>query len=189
VKDEPDERYFIGALWGLVDMGDPRAADALAELLWEMRYFYEIFALTHKGGDRRAVMPLMLAMQTGGEEMQGAASAALSSVAHRIGREGLVAELARIGTEEDVPAEAYESLADTMLDTPPDLGTEYFRSFYQGLRPDEVDMAGLERRLTAFDREADEPFAQLREPQEKPGRNDPCWCGSGKKYKHCHWRR
>jgi tetratricopeptide (TPR) repeat protein len=21
-----------------------------------------------------------------------------------------------------------------------------------------------------------------------PGRNDPCWCGSGKKYKHCHWR-
>lgn len=21
----------------------------------------------------------------------------------------------------------------------------------------------------------------------KPGRNDPCPCGSGKKYKHCHW--
>ncbi|OHD54475.1 MAG: hypothetical protein A2Y33_04725 [Spirochaetes bacterium GWF1_51_8] len=21
---------------------------------------------------------------------------------------------------------------------------------------------------------------------EKPGRNEPCWCGSGKKYKHCH---
>ena len=20
------------------------------------------------------------------------------------------------------------------------------------------------------------------------GRNDPCWCGSGKKYKHCHYR-
>ena len=20
----------------------------------------------------------------------------------------------------------------------------------------------------------------------RPGRNDPCWCGSGKKYKHCH---
>jgi preprotein translocase subunit SecA len=23
---------------------------------------------------------------------------------------------------------------------------------------------------------------------QKPGRNDPCWCGSGKKYKDCHWR-
>ncbi|MGH2669853.1 MAG: SEC-C metal-binding domain-containing protein, partial [bacterium] len=22
----------------------------------------------------------------------------------------------------------------------------------------------------------------------KPGRNDPCWCGSGKKYKKCHGR-
>jgi preprotein translocase subunit SecA len=22
-----------------------------------------------------------------------------------------------------------------------------------------------------------------------PGRNDPCWCGSGKKYKHCHLRQ
>ena len=24
--------------------------------------------------------------------------------------------------------------------------------------------------------------------QPQPGRNDPCWCGSGKKYKNCHWR-
>jgi len=22
--------------------------------------------------------------------------------------------------------------------------------------------------------------------QSKLGRNDPCWCGSGRKYKHCH---
>jgi preprotein translocase subunit SecA len=25
--------------------------------------------------------------------------------------------------------------------------------------------------------------------KEKLGRNDPCWCGSGKKYKHCHLRQ
>jgi preprotein translocase subunit SecA len=23
-------------------------------------------------------------------------------------------------------------------------------------------------------------------PHEKIGRNDPCWCGSGKKFKKCH---
>jgi len=23
-------------------------------------------------------------------------------------------------------------------------------------------------------------------PAVAPGRNDPCWCGSGKKYKKCH---
>jgi SEC-C motif len=26
-------------------------------------------------------------------------------------------------------------------------------------------------------------------PERKLSRNDPCWCGSGKKYKHCHLRR
>jgi len=26
------------------------------------------------------------------------------------------------------------------------------------------------------------------QPEHKPGRNDPCWCGSGKKYKNCHMR-
>jgi hypothetical protein len=25
-------------------------------------------------------------------------------------------------------------------------------------------------------------------PDSKPGRNDPCWCGSGRKYKKCHLR-
>ena len=29
--------------------------------------------------------------------------------------------------------------------------------------------------------------AQAHSPKT-PGRNDPCWCGSGKKYKHCHLR-
>jgi len=24
-------------------------------------------------------------------------------------------------------------------------------------------------------------------PNIKLGRNDPCWCGSGKKYKRCHY--
>jgi len=24
------------------------------------------------------------------------------------------------------------------------------------------------------------------QPSRKPGRNEPCWCGSGLKYKKCH---
>ncbi|HEV3352516.1 MAG TPA: preprotein translocase subunit SecA [Acidimicrobiales bacterium] len=34
----------------------------------------------------------------------------------------------------------------------------------------------------------DEPVVTqvVREEHEKIGRNDPCWCGSGKKYKRCH---
>jgi preprotein translocase subunit SecA len=30
------------------------------------------------------------------------------------------------------------------------------------------------------------PSTVVKTEQEKIGRNDPCWCGSGKKYKKCH---
>jgi len=35
----------------------------------------------------------------------------------------------------------------------------------------------------------DEPLQPMRRDQPKVGRNDPCPCGSGKKYKHCHGAR
>jgi uncharacterized protein YecA (UPF0149 family) len=28
--------------------------------------------------------------------------------------------------------------------------------------------------------------SQMTPPPARPGRNEPCWCGSGKKYKKCH---
>jgi hypothetical protein len=37
--------------------------------------------------------------------------------------------------------------------------------------------------LDGFDVVEDEPFERA---QPKLGRNEPCWCGSGKKYKKCH---
>jgi preprotein translocase subunit SecA len=30
------------------------------------------------------------------------------------------------------------------------------------------------------------PATRVKSEREKIGRNDPCWCGSGKKYKKCH---
>jgi|GEM_PF-858988 len=32
------------------------------------------------------------------------------------------------------------------------------------------------------------PAVLARPPSRKPGRNEPCWCGSGKKFKVCHGR-
>jgi hypothetical protein len=29
-------------------------------------------------------------------------------------------------------------------------------------------------------------FEKQASPSKTPGRNDQCWCGSGKKYKKCH---
>jgi uncharacterized protein len=31
-----------------------------------------------------------------------------------------------------------------------------------------------------------QPAVEQRRTEAEPGRNDPCWCGSGKKYKKCH---
>lgn len=33
--------------------------------------------------------------------------------------------------------------------------------------------------------ETPEPVEEFVRP-ERPGRNDPCWCGSGQKYERCH---
>lgn len=32
------------------------------------------------------------------------------------------------------------------------------------------------------------PVAPIVRERPKTGRNEPCWCGSGKKYKNCHWQ-
>ena len=41
------------------------------------------------------------------------------------------------------------------------------------------------KKIEAFFNQAEEETDPI---GQKPGRNDPCWCGSGKKYKHCHWQ-
>ena len=32
------------------------------------------------------------------------------------------------------------------------------------------------------------PKVDVRPVRPKLGRNEKCWCGSGKKYKRCHWQ-
>jgi len=56
------------------------------------------------------------------------------------------------------------------------------------LVPD-LDQVQVKRRLTVSDLTYT-PARRPLSPQaaRKLGRNDPCWCGSGKKFKHCHWR-
>lgn len=46
--------------------------------------------------------------------------------------------------------------------------------------------ADTEDALAATDAAVDSAQQPFVREGEKLGRNDPCWCGSGKKYKHCH---
>ena len=46
--------------------------------------------------------------------------------------------------------------------------------------------AAAQRRGRRDDRGAGGREQRVVSEHEKLGRNDPCWCGSGKKYKKCH---
>lgn len=134
---------FIGALWGLVDLQDARAAGALAGLLADGYFFYELFGLLARAGDARAVIPLLELAPGLQEEDRMDPMLALVGIAHRIGREALVAEIERRAMGEESRKE-YESLADLVLSKPASLSREYFSVFYRGFDPG--DVAG------AFDR-------------------------------------
>ncbi|MDO5733692.1 MAG: preprotein translocase subunit SecA [Eubacteriales bacterium] len=94
-------------------------------------------------------------------------------------------------------------------------GSEMFLAMNEGIKEDAVrllmraHLAVEERKersesgLKAVHRSSDNAFSgspqmqrQAATPQQStpvrrqtmPGRNDPCWCGSGKKYKNCHLR-
>ena len=56
----------------------------------------------------------------------------------------------------------------------------------QELNRREPQLATEEHRLTAAARTSANQ-AEARVPPQ-PGRNEPCWCGSGKKFKYCHGR-
>ena len=79
-------------------------------------------------------------------------------------------------TYEALLAQIQETVARSVYLVPQALVAQPRRQQLQALRP---RVPGEEQRTRA-----------VREPSKQDvGRNDPCWCGSGKKYKHCHMRQ
>jgi uncharacterized protein YecA (UPF0149 family) len=85
-----------------------------------------------------------------------------------------------------------ERAADLMLIATAAFAKARAEDFYfparvlHALGPDDLQTTGaslVEMRRTLF-RGTPQP---IRQP-DRPGRNDPCPCGSGKKYKKCHGR-
>jgi preprotein translocase subunit SecA len=61
----------------------------------------------------------------------------------------------------------------------------------ESIQEDLADVKGVQYQHASVDQTDDAPSARAATPQPvqsgpKLGRNDPCHCGSGKKYKHCH---
>ena len=60
-----------------------------------------------------------------------------------------------------------------------------FKLFFEHIRPSMDVMAQLLR----VDRAPSEIVGAYAEQDARRGRNDPCTCGSGRKWKHCHGDR
>lgn len=130
-KKNTRETHFVGALWGLIDLGDARAADALADLLMEQRSFFEIFGFVSLAGDVRAVLPLAALIWAGDESTQKSASMALLSVGHRIGKSALMAEMRQAGAQTPDQQRAREKFVKNLMATSPRKAEEHFATFYQ----------------------------------------------------------
>jgi hypothetical protein len=194
-RSTPSESFYVGPLWGLVDLEDPRAADALDELLWTDQYFFECFAMVYRAGDARALLPLMYLFQEGGEALKDPAGWALVGLAHRVGRDALLDQLQPATPATAIPLSQAQALIDLLLRMPQERADAHFAFYFEGFTP---DMLGLDEfaarpdmvdHLQSLIAEAKLLEQEPPRPDHMPGRNDPCWCGSGKKYKYCHWRK
>ena len=140
VERNQRETYFVGALWGLIDLKDERAGGALVDLLRRRRTFQELFGFLALAGDARALIPLMETIVRAREEDRYEPAMALTGISHRIGRDALLVELDKIVPVGESPVER-EAMADKILSRPPSAVEEYFAIFYRGLTPEDMAQA------------------------------------------------
>ena len=124
--------HWIGPLWGLIDLADARAADALLELVLAERVFYERYGFLCRAGDQRAVLPVIAAMLSGPEELRADAMWALTGIAHRLGRDRLREALSAAEAVPLTPAETIETLVDRIFLYSQQDVEKYFDAFYDG---------------------------------------------------------
>jgi hypothetical protein len=129
VKNYTLERFLIGPLWALVDLQDPRAAGALAELLAAGQEFYELGGLLALAGDRQAVWPLLdRFLETSGDERDDCVYA-LAAIGQRIGRPAFRAELEKAVAQKD-KATLPDKMADAFLAYSAEAIQDHFELFY-----------------------------------------------------------
>lgn len=124
------ESLFVGPLWGLLDLQDERAADALASFLDTGQEFYEMYGFISRGGDKRFILPSIAQIMLGPDSVKGEAMWALTGIAHRIGR-GALAEELRNGPEPDkITKSDVESFLDKIFKYSAEDVERHFEIFY-----------------------------------------------------------
>jgi hypothetical protein len=130
------ESYLVGPLWGLADLHDKRLPSALADLVESGRVFAELYGFLSAFGDALAVAPLIELIVSAREDDRYEPMLALVSIAHRIGRDALVAELSELIPDDRPPGA--EDMADSLLARSAGDAEAHFELFHQGIRPEDL---------------------------------------------------
>jgi hypothetical protein len=130
------ESFLVGPLWGLADLHDERLPGALADLAESGRDFAELSGFLSAFGDARAVAPLIQMIISTRDDKGYEPMLALVSIAHRIGRDALVAELAELVPDDQPPG--VEDMANSLLGRAVADAEAYFALFHRGLRPEDL---------------------------------------------------
>jgi len=137
--------HWVGALWGLIDLDDPRAADALLRCLMTEHYFYEREGFLSRAGDARAVRPLMSEILHGPERLRGDAMWALTGIAHRLGREAFALALQGDEASTEQLAKAVEVQVERTYKYSQADVERYFETFYSRHPSIPADLVGVGR--------------------------------------------
>lgn len=94
-----------------------------------------------------------------------------------------------MGIAQRDPLTEYQREAFQMFDTLQDQITEMASRMIYAVQVERVQRQPEQRNLSMLrSNKAAESQPQTVRNTRKLGRNDLCWCGSGKKYKHCHYK-
>lgn len=112
------ERLYVGPLWGLTDLDDARAADAIASLVGAGKWFYELADFVALAGDLRCVEPVLVALSLDpSREDRQDLMMALASILQRSGTLPFAGKVKKaVGTAEVAAAERFvKDLAEQLV--------------------------------------------------------------------------
>ena len=124
------QSYFVGPLWGLIDVGDRRATDALVELAADERRYYEQYGFLSRAGDHRVLLALIVEALDGTDERRSEAMWALTGIAHRIGRDDFRAAIRDGDDAQPTESSGVTSFVDLVFRYSPADVEQHFESFY-----------------------------------------------------------
>ena len=137
IRDDLKGGYFVGALWGLVDLGDPRAEQALLTYLQDGWWFSELFGFLSRMGQAACVQPLLEAVMVSKASDHIQPMMALVSVAHRIGAAAFEQELVQ-GEGGEASSEERQGLVQAVFARSPQEAQAHFELYYYSLSPESM---------------------------------------------------